>query len=53
MRSPWGASRKTLAPTGVYYVAPYLGLVRPGIFAASRLILLVATAANVPGVQAR
>ena len=40
-----------VALTGVYYVAPYLGLDRAGIFAASRLILLVATAANVRGVQ--
>jgi amino acid efflux transporter len=40
-----------VALTGVYYVAPYLGLDRAGIFAASGLILLAATAANMRGVQ--
>jgi amino acid efflux transporter len=40
-----------VALTGVYYVAPYLGLGRAAIFAASGLIVVVATAANLGGVQ--
>jgi len=40
-----------VALTGAYYVAPYLGLDRGGIFAAAGLILLVATAANVRGLK--
>jgi len=39
-----------VALTGVYYVAPYLGLDRAGIFAGSGLILLAATAVNVRGI---
>jgi amino acid efflux transporter len=40
-----------VALTGAYYVAPYLGLDRVGIFVAAGLILLIATAANVRGLK--
>lgn len=42
-----------VALTGVYYVTPCLGLDRAGTFGASGLILLLATAANMRGVQVR
>ena len=37
--------------TGSYYIAPYFGLSRAGIFVAASLILVVATAANVRGLK--
>jgi amino acid efflux transporter len=40
-----------VALTGAFYVAPYLGLSRIGIFVAAGLILCVATAANLGGLQ--
>lgn len=40
-----------VALTGAYYVAPYLGIGRGGIFATAGLILVVATAANVRGLK--
>ena len=40
-----------VALTGAFYVAPYLGLSRVGIFAAAGLVLFVATAANVRGLK--
>jgi hypothetical protein len=47
---PAATAQALVALTGVYYVAPYLGLGRAGIFAASGLILLVATAVNMRGI---
>jgi amino acid efflux transporter len=40
-----------VALTGAFYVAPYLGLSRIGIFVTAGLILCVATAANLGGLQ--
>lgn len=40
-----------VALTGAYYVAPYLGLSRVGVFAVAGMILFVATAANVWGLK--
>jgi amino acid efflux transporter len=47
---PAATAQALVALTGVYYVAPCLGLGRAGIFAASGLILLVATAVNMRGI---
>ncbi|WP_037079368.1 APC family permease [Pseudonocardia spinosispora] len=46
------ATAQTLvALTGAYYIAPYLGLGRPGVFALAAAILVVATGANVRGLR--
>lgn len=40
-----------VALTGAYYVAPYLGLTRTGVFVVGGLVLAVATGANVFGLK--